>query len=117
MTTTAEDDDQDVLFDGDENVDKPEGQEEKEQGQSGSEVEGKYKISPLTLTVFKRETENGNVFRNYNLQRTYPKDDEGESFGYTESLRPRDLRKASRLFELAADDIQGLRKDQAGGGK
>jgi hypothetical protein len=114
MSTTVDDDDQDVLFDGDENVDKPEGQKEKEQGQSGSEVEGKYKISPLTLTVFKRETEGGNVFRNYQLQRTYPKDDEGSEFGYTESLRPRDLRKASRLFEMAADDIQGLEK-QGGG--
>jgi len=108
MTTTAEDDDQDVLF-GEEDADKP---EEKTDGNE-SVVEGRYRISPLTLTVFKRETENG-TFRNYQLQRTYPKDDEGSEFGYTESLRPRDLRKASRLYEMAADDIQGLRKDGGG---
>ena len=115
MSTTADDDDQDVLFGGDD-VDKPEEQkEEKDRAGNDSVVEGRYRISPLTLTVFKRTTENNGVFRNYQLQRTYPKDDEGEEFGYTESLRPRDLRKAARLFEKAADDIQGLRKETGGG--
>lgn len=103
---------QETIFDGEEDgLEKSENQGD--QNSSESVVEGRYRISPLTLTVFKRETENGNTFRNYQLQRTYPKDDDGEEFGYTESLRPRDLRKAARLFELAADDIQGLRKDEA----
>jgi len=108
---------QDTIFDGeneDEGVPAGSGSKPGKEKQD-SVVEVKYRISPLTLTVFKRETENG-TFRNYNLQRTYPKDDEGEEFGYTESLRPRDLRKAGRLFELAADDIQGLRKEDSDGG-
>jgi len=82
-----------------------------EQGSGGSEVVGRYKISPLTLTVFKREVD-GNVYHETNLQRTYPKDDTGESFGYTESMRPRDLRKAGRLFEKAADDLQNFSKEK-----
>jgi hypothetical protein len=103
---------QDTIFDGEDSVPAESGSKPGEEKESV--VEGRYRISPLTLTVFKRETENG-TFRNYNLQRTYPKDDSGDEFGYTESLRPRDLRKAARLFELAADDIQGLRKDAGGG--
>jgi len=116
MSTTTKDEDQDVLFGDD--ADKTQEQEKEEKDQTGNEsvVEGRYRISPLTLTVFRREIESGAVFRNYQLQRTYPKDDDGEEFGYTESLRPRDLRKASRLYEMAADDIQGLEK-QGGGGE
>lgn len=117
----------DVLFDGselDDPVDQTTDQEksvksEDEDNSLNKEstvVEGRYRISPLTLTVFKKRTEAGNVFRNYQLQRTYPKDENGDSFGYTESLRPRDLRKAARLFELAADDIQDLRKEDVSEG-
>lgn len=101
---------QDKIFDGKKNDSvedaKPVG---------GSEPEGRYKLSPLTLTVFKRETENG-VFRNYQLQRAFTRDD-GDSFEYTTSLRKQDLRKAARLFEMAADDVQGLEKKAAGGDK
>jgi len=108
---------EDVLFDGeDENVgpEKTENQEKQ-----GSSVEGRYRISPLTLTVFKETTADGAVFRNYQLQRTYPKDTDSEEqeYGYTDSLRPRDLRKASRLLEMAADDVQGLRKEAPQGRK
>ena len=77
--------------------------------QSNSEVEARIKISPLTLTIFKRQTENG-TFRNMQLQRAYTKDD-GENFDYTNQLRPRDLRKASRLLEKAADQLQGLKTE------
>lgn len=79
---------------------------------SDSEVVGRFRASPLTLTVFKRTNDNGE-FYSYQLQRTYPKDDNGENFGYTTSLRPRDLRKAARLFEAAADKVDGLEYDPA----
>lgn len=95
---------EDVLFDQDQDQDT----ENQNSSNSNSVVEARYKISPLSLTVFKRKTGNGNIFRNYNLQRTYPEDEEGSSFGHTESLRPRDLRKAARLLQKAADDVQGL---------
>ncbi len=91
----------DTVFDGEEKS------EEQESEGSESEVVGRYKISPLTLTVFEREVD-GTVYHEVNLQRTYPKDDEASEFGYTESMRPRDLRKAGRLFEKAADDLQGF---------
>jgi hypothetical protein len=97
----------DTIFGGEENQAE---QKSKESG-SESEVVGRYKISPLKLTVFKREVD-GNVYHETNLQRTYPKDDEGEEFGYTGSMRPRDLRKAGRLFEKAADDLQGFEKEK-----
>jgi len=97
----------DKIFDGEA---KSEQTNQESEG-SGSEVVGRYKISPLTLTVFKREVD-GNVYHETNLQRTYPKDDTGESFGYTESMRPRDLRKAGRLFEKAADDLQNFSKEK-----
>lgn len=93
---------EDVLFDG-----SAESGENQEKQKTESMVQDRYKISPLTLTVFKRDTESG-VFRSFQLQRVYPKDDEGDDFGYTDSLRTRDLRKAARLFELAADEVQGL---------
>jgi len=94
-----------TLFDSDDQSVPAESGENQEKERS-SEVEARYRISPLSLTVFKRETENG-VFRNFNLQRAYTQDD-GETFDHTESLRPRDLRKAARLLQRAADDIQGL---------
>jgi len=101
---------QDKIFDS-----TDDGAESPAKPENDSQVEGRYRLSPLTLTVFRRENDNG-VFRNYNLQRTYPKDSDGEEqeFGYTESLRPRDLRKAARLFEYAADDVQDLRKEAPG---
>lgn len=94
------------IFDGEENR-----EEQKNEGGSASEPVGRYRISPLTLTVFRREVD-GNTYHEVNLQRTYPKDDEGESFGYTSSMRPRDLRKAARLFERAADDLEGFEKQE-----
>jgi len=107
---------EDVLFEQGSDVSaESDVKSENEKQSSESVVEGRYRISPLTLTVFRRETGNGSVFRNFQLQRTYSKDDEGSEFGYTESLRPRDLRKAARLLELAADDVQGLRKESVGG--
>lgn len=93
---------QDTIFDGDSNQGKPSGNaKEKEKS---SDVAGRYKISPLSLTIF----QNDDGYYNAQLQRTYPKDDSGEEFGYTDSLRPRDLRKAARLLEKAADDLQGF---------
>jgi len=97
-----------TLFETEEKQVSAESDEKLVQKSSSGELEGRYRISPLTLSVFRRETENG-VFRNFQLQRAFTRDD-GESFDYTSSLRPRDLRKASRLLELAADDIEGLEK-------
>jgi len=110
--STVSEGEEDVLFDED---DENQGQ----QKNNDSSVEARYTASPLTLTVFKRETGNG-VFRNFNLQRTYPKDDRGESFGHTSSLRPRDLRKAASLLRSAADDIEGVSVEKVennGGGQ
>ena len=100
---------QDVIFD-DEDDDGLAAESATEKSGKDFEVEARYRLSPLTLTVFKREN-NGSVFRNYNLQRTYAKDDDGDEFGHTESLRPRDLRKAGRLLVRAADDVEGLEVD------
>jgi hypothetical protein len=86
-------------------------EQKEDKGSTKSRVVGRYKISPLTLTVFRREVD-GTVYHEANLQRTYPKDDEGSEFGYTSSMRPRDLRKAGRLFEKAADDLQGFSKEK-----
>ena len=66
--------------------------------------EARIKMSPLSLSIFKNETENG-TFRSIKLQRTYTEDD-GQNFKHTDSLRPRDLRKASRLFEKCADELE-----------
>lgn len=63
-----------------------------------SDVIARVKASPLSVTIF----ENENGYRNFELQRTYTQDD-GDSFQYTNSLRPQDLRKAARLLEEAAD--------------
>jgi hypothetical protein len=84
-----------------------ENQENKENTDQGSDSEpvARYKISPLTLTVFERKID-GNIFHETSLQRAYPKDDNGDEFGFTNSLRPRDLRKASELFRKAANDLQ-----------
>lgn len=87
----------DTIFDSEEN--------QEESKTRDSEPVARYKISPLTLTVFRREVD-GNVFHETSLQRTYPKDEEAEEFGYTDSLRPRDLRKAGELFRKAANDLQ-----------
>lgn len=92
----------DTLFDGGNNQSKPDKTEKKKQ--SSSEVAARYKISPLSLTIF----QNDDGYYNAQLQRTYPKDDSGEEFGYTDSLRPRDLRKAARLLQKAADDLEGF---------
>lgn len=99
---------EDVLFDGTEDSPAESGQNQAQE----AEVEGRYRMSPLTLTVFRRDTEDG-TFRNFQLQRAYTRDD-GDSFDYTDSLRPRDLRKAARLLEMAADDVQGLKKVSGG---
>ena len=96
--------DQDVLFGQEEGKTDENPIKEDQDTDSGSEVVARYKLSPLTLTVF----ENQNGFYNLQLQRTYPKDDDGNDFGYTNSIRPRDLRKAARLMEKAADDLQEL---------
>lgn len=77
------------------------------QSKQNSEVAARYKASPLTLTVFERETDNG-TFHNCQMQRVYTKDD-GDSWEYTESLRPQDLRKAARLMQKAADDFDNVR--------
>lgn len=113
-STTLDDHEQseDVLLDGSD-TQKP------EKTKSDVEVAARFKISPVTLTVFKRKYEDGNFQYWTNLQRAYTKND-GDSFQYTESLRPRDLRKASRLLEKAADKLQGFTVDndtQSGGGK
>jgi len=105
MTPDATTQDEDTLFG---NEDKP------EQKKNDSEVAGRYKLSPVYLTVFKRENDHGTFFE-FNLQRAYPKDEQANEFGYTNNMRPQDLRKASRLLERAADDIQGLEK--TGGGQ
>jgi hypothetical protein len=102
----------DTLFDGEEQEDsvpKP-----TDESKSDVEVAARYKLSPITLTVFKRENDSG-TFYEANIQRAYTRDN-GESFEYTGSLRPRDLRKASRLYEKAADDLQGF-EVQSGGGQ
>lgn len=71
-----------------------------------SDVYGRFRLSPLVLTVFERETEHG-TFYDAQIQRVYTEDD-GETFEYTESLRGRDMRKAARLFQVAADVVEGL---------
>lgn len=92
---------------------KPEGKNDK--GKKGGEIEMRYKSSPLNLSVFRQELETGNVVRNLQLQRVYTTDD-GDSFQYTNSLRPQDLRKAARLLELAADEIEGVERVEPGNG-
>lgn len=89
-----------VIFDGEDEQPEQKPEEERET----SKVKARYKISPLTLTVF----QNQNGYYQTQLQRTYTRDD-GDTFEYTESLRPQDLRKAARLMEKAADDLQGLK--------
>jgi hypothetical protein len=84
-------------------------QKDQDESSSDSSVAARYKASPLSLTVFKREND-GNTFYNCNLQRTYTTDD-GDSWEYTDSLRPRDLRKAARLLVKAADDFDDVRVD------
>jgi len=87
----------------------------KKQGkEDGSSVEMRFKNSPLSLTVFRQELETGDTIRNLQLQRVYTTDD-GDSFQYTNSLRPKDLRKAARLLELAADDMENIQKIEDGG--
>lgn len=82
-------------------------QKDQDESSSDSSVAAWYKASPLSLTVFKRETD-GNTFYNCQLQRSYTTDN-GDSFEYTDSLRPRDLRKAARLLQKAADDFDDVR--------
>jgi hypothetical protein len=82
-------------------------QQNQDESSSDSSVVARYKASPLSLTVFKRENDGG-TFYNCNLQRTYTTDD-GDSWEYTDSLRPRDLRKAARLLQKAADDFEDVR--------
>lgn len=94
------------LFDGEDGQDAQFENQGQKKGEQDSVVAARYRISPLSLTVFKRENDSG-VFYNLQLQRKYTVDD-GYSFEYTEGLRPRDLRKASRLLDKAADDLQGL---------
>lgn len=108
MTPDATTHDEDTLF----------GNEDQNQKGQDVEVAARYKLSPLTLTVFKRENDSG-TFYEANMQRTYTRDN-GENFEYTNSLRPRDLRKAARLYEKAADDLQGFMVDSnpgSGGGQ
>jgi len=89
-------------------------QQNQNQGNDGndSEIAARYKASPLTLTVFEREYDDGGKSHQCQLQRTYPKDDDGNEFGYTPSMRPRDLRKAARLLKKAADDFDQVRVEQ-----
>ena len=98
------------IFGNDDSTDTTPKQQEKQT--DNSEFAGRYRISPLTLAVFKRTNDSGE-FYNFQLQRTYVNDPEKENpgdgdFDYTDSMRPRDLRKAARLFQKAADDIQEL---------
>jgi len=79
------------------------------QSDSDSEVAARYKANPLTLTVFKRDVD-GNTFHNCQIQRAYTTDD-GDSYDYTDSLRPQDLRKAARLLREAADDFDQIRME------
>jgi len=84
--------------------DEDENQEQKQDEQkSSSDVAARYKASPLTLTVFR----NDSGFHNLQLQRTYTRDD-GDTFEHTQSLRKQDLRKAARLLQKAADDLQKI---------
>lgn len=71
-----------------------------------SNVYARFRLPPLTLTLFEVDTENG-VFYDAQLQRAYTEDD-GETFQYTDSIRQRDMRKAGRLFTLAADHVEGF---------
>lgn len=80
--------------------------EEQNHDENPSRIIKRYKIPPLSLSIFERERD-GDTFHTAQLQRAYTQDD-GESFQYTDSLRPRDLRKAARLLEVAADDLEGL---------
>lgn len=103
---------EDVIFDGSSqenqgSIQEPDPKpEEAKQEKPESSVEARLRLSPLSLTVFRRDTDNG-VMRNLQLQRVYTRDD-GDSFEYTSSLRPRDLRKAARLLVLAADKLDGI---------
>lgn len=74
------------------------------------EPEVRYRLSPLVLTIFKHETNNGRIIRHCDLQRIYTPDD-GESFDYTHSLRPRDLRKAAELLTTAANRLDDFTID------
>lgn len=102
MNSRIQDEDQDVLLDGSDT--------EKPVEKNDVSVAARFKISPVTLTVFSREYEDGGTQYWTNLQRAYTEDD-GENFEYTNSLRPQDLRKASRLLEKAADQLQGFTVD------
>jgi len=106
MNSTLQDHEQgeDVLLDGSD-TENPEKKEKPD-----VEVAARFKISPVTLTVFSREYEDGGTQYWTNLQRAYTEDD-GDNFEYTNSLRPQDLRKASRLLEKAADQLQGFTVD------
>ena len=73
-------------------------------GEGSVEPEMRYRLNPLVLTVFKRETAEGYTIRNCDLQRVYTRDD-GDSFEYTHSLRPQDLRKAAALLTVAANRL------------
>jgi len=86
------------------------------QDDSSSELVGRYKASPVSLSIFKRETDNG-TFHQAVPQRVYTEDD-GDSFDYTKTFRPRDLRKLARLAEKAADDfdqVEFVEADSGGG--
>lgn len=75
---------------------------------AASRIVRRYRLPPLSVTVFERDHD-GTAFRDFSLQRAYPKDDDGEEFGYTTTLRPRDLRKAARLLQAVADRHEGLK--------
>lgn len=96
-----------VIHDGSANAQNQAPNGGQAQSSSDSEVAARFKANPLTLTVFKREVD-GNTFHNCQIQRAYTPDD-GESWKYTDSLRPQDLRKAARLMEKAADDFDNVR--------
>jgi hypothetical protein len=103
---------QDVIFeDDDDGLSAGSDQAKPEEKNDDFELEARYRDSPITLTVFKRESD-GYVNRNFNLQRTYPKDEEGNDFGHTNSLRGRDLLKAAGLLRRAYRDLnQGVETD------
>lgn len=101
---------EDVLFDGENDTGPAESGVKSGEGNAEVKVEGRFKISPVSLTVFSREYEDGGKQVWANLQRVYTEDD-GDSFDYTDSLRPRDWRKASKLLSKAADKVQGFTVD------
>ncbi|WP_049996377.1 hypothetical protein [Halococcus sediminicola] len=98
---------EDTVFDGSANAQNQTPQGGQSQSGSDSEVAARYKANPLTLTVFKRKVDD-NTFHNCQIQRAYTPDD-GDTWKYTDSLRPQDLRKAARLMEKAADDFDQVR--------